>query len=135
MKSQVTKNYRSKSITFWLLSLLSWLGTCGGLIIYGLSNAFDLSSETATETIGSQLLDIFMPLIVTYGIAIILVIFVREKARNSVWMVNIILSAVLLGDVFLYICIVLFAIDEFILMPLHKRFKLRYNINAEIDKR
>lgn len=134
-KSLVTKKYKKRWIIFRLCSLISWLGTCGALIVYGLSNAFDMSTEKATETVGSQLVDIFMPLLVTYCIAIILVIFIREKARNTTWMVNIILSAVLLGDVFMYICIGLFALDEFILVPLYKRAKTKYTINAEIDKR
>lgn len=127
----MTKSYKSKKILFFWLSLLSWLGLCGFLIAYGVSTAVP---KEASE-LGRQLMDILMPLAVTYIIALVAVIFIREKLRNTVWIVNVVLAALLLGDVMLYITLFAFALDEFVLVPLYRHYKQKYIINKEIDKR
>ena len=58
-----------------------------------------------------------MPLLVTYAIAIIAV-FIREKLRNTVWLANVLLSALFFSGPVVYIVCGLYALDEFVLVPL-----------------
>jgi len=131
--SDITIQYKKNRNLFFVLSLICWFGLCGFLIIYGLCVAFKPTTEVNETT--EALKTLFMPLIVTYGIAIILVFFIREKIRNTVWIINIIISAAVLGVEFMYVAIALFALDEFVFRPLYNYNKNKYSINLEIDKR
>lgn len=136
--TDITKKYRKRKNIFFILSLICWMGLCGFLVTYGLCTTINAPSEVTevTEsTLGKELVDLFMPLIVTYGIALVLVVFIREKARNTVWLVNVVLSASIFGTTFMYISIIVFAVDEFIFRPLYRFYKNKYIINTEIDKR
>lgn len=130
--TQKCKKYKN---LFFILSLVSWLGQAGFLVIYGVCTGFKETDGSQVSTIGAQLLDIFMPLAITYVIALLLIIFIREKARNTVWIANIVMNAALFGTSLMYMSIGLFALDEFVFMPLYKHFKNRYQINKEIDRR
>lgn len=127
----MTKQYKRKKRTFFWLSFLSWFGYLGGLITWGVTSGLTASSGG----IGAALLDIFMPLAVTYLVAIALVIFIREKFRNTIWVTNIALSAIFLPDVWMWISIGLFAVDEFLLNRLYMYYKNKETISKEIDKR
>lgn len=126
----MTIKYMRKAILFTLLSVLSWLGLCGALVMVGLKRGF-----SGGDSISAQLVSIFLPLAITYILAIALFIFIKEKLRNTVWIANVVLSALLLGNTMLWISLILFAADEFVLRPLSKHFRNKYAINKEIDKR
>lgn len=131
----MTAKYRKfKNLFFWL-STLCWLGLCGFLVVFGLCTSFAEAEGSQVTSIGSQMVGIFMPLIVTYGIALLLIVFIREKARNTVWMVNIVLTATLFGSAWMYAAIAMFALDEFVFHPLYKHYKNKLLISKEIDKR
>lgn len=131
----MTSKYRKFKRLFFWLSTVCWLGLCGFLVVYGLCTSFSAAEGSEASTVGKQMLDIFMPLIVTYGIALLLIIFIREKARNTVWIVNIVLTATLFGSGWMYAAIGTFALDEFIFHPLCKHYKNKLLISKEIDKR
>lgn len=131
----MTAKYKKLKRLFFWLSTLCWLGLCGFLVVYGLCTSFAEADSSEVSTIGQQMLDIFMPLVVTYGVALLLIVFIREKARNTVWMVNIILTATLFGSLWMYVAIGAFALDEFIFHPLYKHYKNKLMISKEIDKR
>jgi len=122
--------YKRKKNVCFFLSLLSWMGTLGFLIITALCRS---SGETNGFT--KSLLDLFIPLTITYIMALVLLIFIREKMRNTVWVADIVLSTLYYGKIAMWITIGLYAVDEFILIPLWKNYKLKYKINKEIDKR
>lgn len=122
--------YKRKKNVCFFLSLLSWMGTLGFLIITALCRS---SGETNGFT--KSLLDLFIPLTITYIMALVLLIFIREKMRNTVWVADIVLSTLYYGKIAMWITIGLYAVDEFIFIPLWKNYKLKYKINKEIDKR
>lgn len=127
----MTQKYKHNKRTFFWLSFLSWFGYLGGLIIWGVTSGLTAGSGG----LAAALLDVFMPLAITYLVAIALVIFIREKFRNTIWVTNIALSALFLPDVWLWISIGLFAVDEFLLNRLYLHYKNKETISKEIDKR
>lgn len=128
-----TKKYRKRYILFFIISAILWLGTCLTLIIIGLNKGF--TNKELEDGVGKQLLDIFMPMIVSFGIGLIIFIFIKEKMRNTVWMANIILSVILFNQTGMYIILAIWTADEFIVRPIYKRSHNKYVINKEIDKR
>ena len=131
----MTKKYKKKKWITLIMSVICWLGTLGVLLVTGLADSFALQAEPETVTLGSQLVDLFMPLLVTYAVAIIAVFFIREKLRNTVWLANVLLSALFFSGPVVYIVCGLYVLDEFVLVPLFKYFKNKVSINVEIDKR
>lgn len=129
----ITKKYKQRYILFFIISSLLWLGTCLTLLLIGIDRGFEL--KRVEESIGTQLLDVFMPLIISYGIGLVVFIFIKEKMRNTIWMANIIMSVVLFKDVGTYIVLGIWMIDEFIIRPIYKTSHNKMVINKEIDKR
>lgn len=128
-----TKKYRRRYILFFIISSILWLGCCLTLIIIGINKGFDLKG--AEESLGTQLLDVFMPMIISYGIGLVVFIFVKEKMRNTIWMANVLMSVVLFQDIGTYIILGLWMVDEFIIRPIYKHSYNKMVINKEIDKR
>lgn len=127
----MTKTYKKKKNLFFWLSFLTWFGWLGGLITWGVTSGL----TAGASGIGAALLDVFMPLAITYLVAIVLVIFIREKFRNTVWITNVMMTTIFLPEPWMWACIGLFAVDEFIFTPLYKSYKNKEIISKEIDKR
>ena len=66
---------------------------------------------------------------------IILSITVKDKIRPLIWMINIILSNILIGEIMMYIVFATWFFSEYILIPLVNSLENKYVINKEIDKR
>lgn len=131
--SNLTKKYKKRYLLFFLISSLLWLGTCLTLLLIGIDRGFQFNR--LGDGVGKQLLDVFMPLIVSYGIGLILFIFIKEKMRNTIWMANVVMSAVLFKDIGTYIVLGIWMVDEFIIRPIYKNAHNKMVINKEIDKR
>ena len=63
------------------------------------------------------------------------VYFIKNKARNTVWMGNTVLSVYLFGTTGMWVILSLWAVDEFIFTNLYKHYREKTTINVEIDKR
>lgn len=66
---------------------------------------------------------------------IILSIVVKDKVKPTIWMFDIILANILVESWAMYVVFGLWVVDNYILIPLAKKYKLRYTINKEIDAR
>lgn len=131
--SQLTKNYRKRYTIFLICSIVLWLGTCAVLLFVGWLNKMPESKE-ASE-ISEKFMAVFGSLIVSFGIGIVVTIFIKEKARNTVWTANLVLSVYLFGVKGMWLILAIWALDEFVLTNLIKYNHNRLVINKEIDKR
>lgn len=123
-ESNITKKDRRLSILFLVLSLMV---TLAPILIYAVI-AFVQGTVREKLTLG-------ITLIIAIGLTVINIIF-KFHIRSILWIM-------VLG---IYFCIdnimpllLIVAIgtilDEFILTPLHKKFRAQAKINSEIDKR
>ena len=64
---------------------------------------------------------------------IVISIIVKDKIQPTLWMLNVILSNYLLGNIAMYIVFALWLINEYIILPLNNKYKLKYKIRQEID--
>lgn len=143
--SDITSKYKKKAI---LLTILSWIlcfGTAVVFLIIAINRYTGNETQVMVELSGrfgdraQEALDKAKTIIMTSFISmvpmIILSVIVKDKIRPLVWMINIILSNILLGSVAMYIVFSVWFIDEYILRLIAKRALAKYVINKEIDKR
>ena len=124
MKSQITQKYKTLSHIFFWLSLLI---TILPVFIY-MIKAFVEGTTGQKLSLGCMAV-----------VAIILVcvnILFKMHLRSIIWILVLGIYIVIKNILPLLLIIAVGTIlDEFVLTPLHKRYKQKATINAEIDKR
>lgn len=133
--SEATLRYKRKRNIFLLTDILMFMGVCAFLIIYGFATKFKITKEEETNQVAQAAMAIYGTLIISFVIGAIIVFFIRNKARNTVWMANLILSVYLFGTNGMWVILTIWALDEFVVIPLYKHNRDRAVINGEIDKR
>ena len=71
----------------------------------------------------------------TAAIGIVATVFIKEKARTFIYMLSIIISVILKGEIGMYIVLGIYALDEFVIRVLYKYYSNKVSINKEIDLR
>ena len=143
--TEITTSYRKK---YRIVKALSWL-LCYGLAVFMIVFAIasystpdsklmeELTVKFGTVPMGyiEKLKSIAISAAVSVIPMVILSIVVKDKIRPLVWMINIILSNILIGEVMMYIVFATWFFSEYILIPLVNSLENKYIINKEIDKR
>lgn len=128
--TKYTKSCRNKGIIF---TLISWL-LCFGIAIVFI--AITLSKPKGETTEISQKA---MSLVTAIGVSllpmIVLAIIAKDKIRPTVWMIDVIMANILFSSTVMYIIFAIWLVDEYIISALAKRYRAKYLINSEIDKR
>lgn len=136
MTSQLTKKYRKGRNVTLIIDILLFMGTCAFLIIFGFCTKFKQSSDSSTvNPIVEAGLATYGALLISLAIGCVIVFFIRNKARNTVWMVNLVLSVYLFGVNGMWCILAIWALDEFVICNLYKHYRERLVINKEIDRR
>lgn len=127
-----TKTCKQKYILFSILSWLMCFGIAAFLIIKTLSSK-QVSPEglTMEEKFGKILYPLGVSLLITAALSIV----VKDKIEPTVWMVNIILSGYLYSMDAVYIVFAIWFIDTYVLKTLIAKYKNKFIINKEIDRR
>ena len=66
---------------------------------------------------------------------IVLAILVKDTFRPTVWMIDIILTKYLYGNIAMYCVFAIWLISEYVVGPIGRHYKSLYTINKEIDRR
>lgn len=135
MESTITKNYKRRRNIALLIDILLFMGTCGFLVIYGFLTKFKMTTEPETNQIADAVVAVYGVLLISFLIGAIIVFFIKNKARNTVWMANLILSVYLFGTTGMWFVLAIWALDEFVVVQLFKHYREKTSINKEIDKR
>lgn len=135
MESAITKNYKKRRNIALLSDILLFMGTCGFLVIYGFLTKFKMTTEPETNQIADAVVAVYGVLLISFLIGGIIVFFIKNKARNTVWMANLILSVYLFGTTGMWVVLAIWALDEFVVVQIFKHCREKTSINKEIDKR
>lgn len=130
MKSERTKNCKKLGILF---TCLSW-DLCFGLAITFVVIAIVSPHSEQTE-IQKRALSLVYAIGVSLIPMIVLAFIAKDKIRPTVWMLNIIMSNILFNQTIMYIIFAIWVIDEYLIHSLAKKYRTKYVINKEIDKR
>lgn len=129
MRTAKTKKYKK---IYKAISFLSWL-ICFGLTAFLIIFMF-CGKEDGTplkELLGSYLYGFLManiPLVV-------LSLMIKDKIKPVCWMINVIMSNIIFGDVAIYLVFALWLVDNYLLYSIIDVYKDKYRINKEIDDR
>lgn len=126
----MTKKYKRRFIT---LAIVSWI------LCYGLAVALVGVSLFTGEKSSFNINDYVGPVITSSGISILLIailsFIVKDKLEPTVWMISVILAAVLYNITVVYVVFGIWAIDNYVLKQLCHKYKLKWQINKELDAR
>ena len=134
-KSEVTKKYQKKYWTTFAISSILWLGTCLFLILYGFIVAWKGDASSESNAVVDAIRATYSALLISIIAAIAIFIFIKEKIRNTIWMANLVISVVLFGSTGMWVVLSLWALDEFLIVPLKNHSREKISVNKEIDKR
>lgn len=131
-----------------LLYVVSWLLCFGLFVIFvnvGVNRYMTNDGSTMVEfeerfgSLATEYVNKLKTITITALVGLIpmavLSILVKDKFKPTIWMLNIILSNILVDSWAMYVVFVLWLIDNYVLLPLAKKYQLRYQINKEIDAR
>lgn len=128
--TKYTKNCRNKSIIFTLISWLLCFGIAITFIVITLSKPKGETTEISQKA---------MSLVTAIGVSllpmIILAIVAKDKIRPTVWMIDVIMANILFNSTVMYVIFAVWLVDEYVISALAKRYRSKYLINQEIDKR
>lgn len=132
MKSQRTKKCKKLTVIFFVVSTLCWVGVALFAIIatfckFGNAKTVDILSEAVKDKL--------VAISTVAVIGIIMSMFIKDKARNTLYMISLLLISFLYGETGMYITLAIWALDEYIFYTLYKHYKLKISINKEIDLR
>lgn len=131
-----------------ILYVVSWLLCFGLFVIFvniGVNRYMTNDGSTMVEfeerfgSLATEYVNKLKTITITALVGLIpmavLSILVKDKFKPTIWMLNIILSNILVDSWAMYVVFVLWLIDNYVLRPLAKKYQLRYQINKEIDAR
>ena len=131
-----------------ILKLLSWL-LCFGLFITFVSIGYSryvthnattmIEFEAKFGSLAAEQVEKLKAIAISGFVAIfpmlILSLLVKDKIKPTIWMLNVILANILVASWAMYMVFGIWIIENYILTPLAKKYKLKYQINKEIDNR
>ena len=143
--TEITTSYRKK---YRIVKSLNWL-LCYGLAVFMIVFAIasystpdsklmeELTVKFGTVPMGyvEKMKSIAISAAASVIPMIILSITVKDKIKPLIWMINIILSNILIGEIMMYIVFATWFLSEYVLAPLGNSLENKYIINKEIDKR
>ena len=132
--SKRTKDVRKLSIIFLILSCICFLGVAIFSVIAIFSHIGG-SEKQGMEIISEALKARLVGLSVTVLIVAISAIFIKEKARTTIYMLALIINGILFKENGMYIILAIWGVDEFLFANLHKHYAKLVMINKEIDLR
>ena len=133
-KTKRTRDCKKVAIAMYVLNWVLCLGLALALVVAFLitkAHAPSEMQETLQQKLGTIIYGIGLSLIPM----VVLAILVKDKIRPTVWMIDIILSNYLFGNIAMYCVFGIWLISEYVVGPVGRHFKSLYTINKEIDRR
>ena len=133
-KSKRTKDVSKLSAIFFWLSFCCYFGV-GIFSIIAIFSHLGGTKEQGMEIISEQLKTMLVSFSVTMLIVIALAIFIKNKARTTIYMFALVINGLIFKEVGMYAILAIWGLDEFLFNMLHKHYLRLKIINREIDRR
>lgn len=135
MTSDRTIHCRKMRNIFAIISYCLWLGTIVVLVVMCFSRMDNNAEKEAMSILSEEFKEKLYAFGTTAAIGIIATVFIKEKARTFIYMLSIIISVILQGEIGMYVVLGIYAADEFVIRVLYKYYANKVSINKEIDLR
>ena len=133
MASERTTKCKKLKNLFFLLSTAMWVGTVLFVVIMCLS-LIETDGESM-QILSEELKEKVIAFGITAAIGLVVALFIKEKARTALYMISLVITVIIKGEVGMYIILAVWGLDEYVFHTLYKSFKNKYIINKEIDLR
>ena len=124
-KCKVTRNI------FGILSWFLCFGAAAFFIIFAFASGMIGRDGSLVTKIGTILYSFILSILPLVTIAVI----VKNKVKPLVFTADVIVANVIFGSIGLYTMFVVWLLDTYVITPLYNKYKEKYAINKEIDKR
>jgi hypothetical protein len=131
MRSERTKICIKRKRRYLFLSWFLCFGLFIGLLVYGFATKWVDNGSEVSQHIKAILLIWTMTLLPLLLISFL----VKDKAKPTIRMINVILSAYLVANWFMYVVGVFMLIDTYLISGLINKYKTAVIANKEIDLR
>ena len=131
MRSERTTECIKKRRLYVILSWVLCFGICAGLFIYGFCTKWTGNNGEVSKHIKAILIILIMSILPM----VILSFLVKDKIKPTIRMVNVILSAYLVANWFMFIIGGLMLIDTYLLSRLIQHYNTAVVTNKELDNR
>lgn len=124
-KCKVTRNI------FGILSWFLCFGTAAFFIIFAFASGMIGMGDGLVTKMGTILYGFMLSILPLVTIAVI----VKNKVKPLVFTADVIVANVIFGSIGLYTMFIVWLLDTYVITPLYNKYKEKYAINKEIDKR
>ena len=131
MRSERTVECIKKKRQYVILSWLLCFGICVGLFIYGFCTKWTGNNGEVSQHIKAIMIIWIMSILPM----VVLSFLVKDKIKPTIRMVNVILSAYLVANWFMFIVGALMLFDTYVLSRLIKHYTTAIVANKELDNR
>lgn len=117
-----------------ILGIISWIlcfGAAAFFIIFAFASGMIGAGGGLVTKMGTVLYGFMLSILPLVTIAVI----VKNKVKPLVYTADVIVANVMFGTVGLYTMFLVWLLDTYVITPLYNKYKERYAINKEIDKR
>ena len=132
--SKRTKDVKKLSFVFWLISTLMLIG----VVVFVLVSAFSKigsSDKTGIDILSESAKNQIISLSITTIICVLLIFIIKDKVRQTIYMLSMIMATILYKELGMYIVAGVWALDEYVIHALYKHYRALITINKEIDRR
>ena len=132
--SKRTKDVKKLSFVFWLISTLMLIG----VVVFMLVSAFSKiggSDKTGIDILSESAKNQIISLSITTIICVLLIFIIKDKVRQTIYMLSMIMATILYKQLGMYIVAGVWALDEYVIHALYKHYRALITINKEIDRR
>lgn len=132
--SDYTKKLKKLRNAFFIIDLVTYIGLTIVMVIAAISKVSD-GSKASTQVFSQEVIRVVTSMTTTAIIGILLTIFIKDKARTTLFIINTIIGSIIWGATGMYTVLLIWFVEEYLFHTLYKHYHNKVIINKEIDKR
>lgn len=132
--SDRTKKLRRLRNGFFWADILCWLGMACFTVVSVIC-LIDSKDASGIPIFSEDFKALLVSLGATTVIGLIAALVIKDKIRTTIFMLCVILNSIMYKEAGMYVTLAVWFVDEYVLHGLYARYKLKTDINKEIDLR
>lgn len=132
--SEYTKKLKKLRNAFFIIDLVTYIGLTIIMVIAAISKVSG-GNKASTQVFSQEVIRVVTSMTTTAIIGILLTIFIKDKARTTLFIINTIIGSIIWGATGMYAVLAIWFVEEYLFHTLYKHYQNKVVINKEIDRR
>lgn len=132
--SEYTKKLKKLRNAFFIIDLVTYIGLTIIMVIAAISKVSG-GNKASTQVFSQEVIRVVTSMTTTAIIGILLTIFIKDKARTTLFIINTIIGSIIWGATGMYVVLAIWFVEEYLFHALYKHYQNKVVINKEIDRR